>query len=284
MIKTSTVPQQKRHVGLTNVRVRAINPTRSQLNKLYGKEDSEDDREFIYKTADRQGSDRIRLNIWLYSEDLDKYVMHTIGIVNRPKTSSDGTKFQYINSTCNTTWVEKEEDLPEWFTHFTDKEGNKTAKKDYRVAFIGEEELAIFLRSWLKMKWFHSETYVMPSIESLMNEDYSELQDLIDSPYDKGFTALLGVRVDQNDNEKDYQSIYGKSFLPYNFKDYVETGKFPSTYDQSTWTRFEKEVKGEYGFNGSYFELVPVTEYDRSKDLARSTTTKVGVTSTNSKY
>lgn len=274
-----------KHVGFTLVRVKAINPTRQELNKLLGKEDVEDDKEINYITQDPEGKDRVRLSFWLHDEKLDKYFVHSFNLTDKERTSRDGVKYQYVNSTCITAWADVEKNLPDWFTHFLDKEKNKIEKKQFRKALLGEEELVTLIRAWLgRMTWKDPESGVLLDTKALLNEDYTELRSQIEGKYDTPFVILTGVRTDEGDATKQYQQVYGKSFLPGGFMENIENGfKFTSDYAKKIWTKFEAEVNGDYGFN-SYFELSPITEYNPRKDVATASSTRADITPTNSKY
>ncbi len=286
MIKGNQREQSNtKYVGFAAVTLKAINPTRSELNKLLGKEDSDEDKEINYLTQDQGGNDRIRLSFWLHDGKRDKYFVHSFNLTNKARKSKDGVKNQYINNSCITAWSDVEANLPDWFTHFIDKDKNKGQEKEFREALLGEEELATLLRSWLgKMIWSDSASSVMIDVDMLLNQDYSELRSLIGSKYVTPFVILTGVRTDENDSEKQYQQVYGKAFLPGAFMAHIEKGfKFPTPYAQKLWNKFEEDVNGQYGFN-SYFELTPMKEYDSSKDVAVSPTTKADVTPTNPKF
>lgn len=276
----------QKNVGFALVKLKAINPTREQVNEMLGKED---DKEISYLSKDQDGNDRVRLSFWLYCSEADKYFIHSFNLTNKVRKSRDGIKTQYVNSSCSTAWGETEADLPVWFTHHVDKNGNKVEKKKYRPALLGEEELTTLVKSWLgKLKWKDVETSVFLDTDKLLNEDYSELRQEINGKWDKQFIILTGVRTDENDIEKKYQQVYGKSFLPSDFDEYIKNGmKFPATkngqYASRVWDKFEKDVMGQYGFS-AYFELDSIKPYDASKDPASSISAKADVTPTNAKF
>ena len=286
--RQQTETELTRFVGFTQVQVRAINPTRDQLNKLLDREGKEDDKELTYTSEDDEGNKRVRLTFWLYSEDKNKFFPHSFNLTKKEVVSKDKTKTQYINSTATTTWVDDEANLPLWFSNFLEKDTEKVlGKKKVRKAYLGEAELAVLLRAWLGRFNFNSvKADVSIDIDKLLREDYSELRSLIDSDYDTPFVALTGVRTDETDIEKQYQQVYGKAFLPVNFyKNILKGNKFPAGYAQKTWDKFEKDVMGEHGFK-AYFELVPLCEYNPEKDPAVSKTTQKteGVTPVNPKF
>lgn len=280
-----------RYVGFTQVQVRAINPTREQLNKLLDREPKDDDKEFTYTSEDDEGNKRVRLTFWLYSEDKDKFFPYSFNLTNKEVISKDKTKTQYINSTCTTTWVDDEKNLPSWFKQFESKEKGVRDAKTWRKAILGEAELGIFLKSWLGRlnlgpNYDKVPGNLMIDTAKLLREDYSELREFIEGDFDTPFIALTGVRTDPDDTQKQYQQVYGKAFLPSNFYKYILKGnKFPSGYAQNTWDKFEKEVTGEHGFK-AYFELVPLCDYNREKDPSVSETTQKteGVTAINPRF
>lgn len=288
--QANQVSKTSKYVGFTKVQLRAINPTREELNKLLGKEDAEDDKEIVYLSQDNDGNDRVRLSFWLYDEKMDNYFVHSFNLTDKVRLSKDGVKTQYVNNTCITAWSDEDKNLPDWFTAFLDKGKQELGSKEYRKALLGEEELVILLRAWLgRMTWNDIHCSVLVDTKALFNGDYSELQSLVDGDYDTPFVILTGVRTDENDSEKQYQQVYGKAFLPKSFMDYLENYEkrgekaFGTEYSKKIWRRFETDVTGEYGF-GAYFELTPIKEYDKDKDVSAAPTTRADITPVNSKY
>ncbi len=282
--------ESKKYVGFTQVEVRAVNPSRKELNKLLEREDEDDDKEIVYLGEDKEHNTRVRLSFWLYDPILNKYFVHSFNVTDKERISNDETKNQYINNVLTTAWADTEENLPSWFTEFQDKEKKKLGDKTFRKANFGEDELAVFVRAWLgKVNYSKPSADVTIDPKRLFKEDYTELRELIDSSYAKPFVALLGVRTDENDATKQYQQVYGKGFLPNGFMKYVKNGfsfKKDQDYDKRIWTKFEKDVTGEYGFD-AYYDLVPLKEYDANEDVATSTSTKneaKAVTKTNANY
>lgn len=277
--------RNEKFYGFTSVEVRAVNPTRMELNKLLGKEDEDDDKPLTYTGQDNDGNDRVRLTFWLYSDSLDKYFVHSFNLTNKERLSKDGNKNQWINNVCTTTWSDSEANLPAWFTKFQDKERNDVGDKVYRKALLGEEELAIFMRAWLGQLNFNSPSAnAQFDPKKLLAEDYSELREHIGGVFSKPFVVLLGVRTDENDSTKQYQQVYGKAFLPNGFMEHLKKSfKGSSDYVNKIWKRFETEVKGEYGFT-SFFDLIPAQVYDPASDVAAATKTKADITPVNNKY
>lgn len=272
--------ERKLYAGFAEVNVVAINPNRKQLNELLGKEDSDDDKEIEY-VDEYQDTPRVRIAVWL-QDKAKRLFVHSFNILKKERTNKDGNKYQYINSVQSTSWADEDTNLQTWFTNFTDKEKNVTGDKTYRKALIGEEELASLIRAWLGRLNFNKEdTDVTVDTAPLFKGNFKELQSQIGGDFDKSFVVLLGVRtVEPKEGEegetKQYQAVYGKSFLQDQFMKYINNGlKFPNDYTKKTWAKFKEEVEGEYGAGPNfYYEFEPVAEYDRDRDLASSSTKK----------
>ena len=295
-------------VGFTSVKVVGINPTREELNKILGKEDTPEDKAITYLGSDQEGNDRLRILFVLKDTETDKTFFHSFNLTNKVRKNKDGDKCQIVNSTCSTSWAPlvpavdkkgnpilnedgkptytdkvKEDLIQDWFANFTNKEKEVLGPKKWRPALSGEEELVTLLRSWLgRLDFMDPETEVFVDTAKLFKENFKELRELIsldeegkftDGGLDTPFVVLLGVRTDEEDSTKKYQQIWGKAFLPSGFIKYINNGmKFPTDYSKKVFKKFKDEVEGEYGFNG-YTELAPLTEYDEAKDIAGSSAT-----------
>ena len=272
------------YVGLTSVRVAAINPTRAELGKLLGTdgEVGEGKEEFKYLDEDKDGNTRLRLAFWLYDEDNDKYFVQSITLTDVDRKSKDGKKVQIMNSTCGTTWAPLKEDakgnitdeaeeklIQDWFLQFTDKEKNEIGTKKWRNALRGEEELLILLRAWLNMQWNDPDTEVLIDMKKLFKENLKELRELIGSEeYTNSFVILTGVKTPEEDTNKKYQQVFNKSYLPSGFMRYIKAGnKMPSDYTKKVWKKFTDEVADQYGFT-CFHKLKPLEVYNEAEDPA----------------
>lgn len=299
--KTKESTQKVMYVGLAPVEVKAVNPSRKDINILLGKEDGEDEKAMEYLGEDKDLVPRVRMSFWLkwLTDQVDKYFIYSFNITNKVRKNKVGDKVQVINSTLNTTWVPLKKDeageltdepdmrlLPHWFSIFEDEEGNKVGDKRVRAALLGEEELCTFLRAWIGMNWKSPNAEVFVDTDKLFKEDFSELREIIGSVYDRQFVATVGVTTDQDDVTKQYQQVYGKGFLPKSILDHLAKNfKGSSDYIKKLWGKYEDEIQGEYGFRAHYV-LEPIQLYDPTKDVAASEKTRAtaDVTKVNSKF
>ncbi len=298
----------KQFVGFTSVKVIAVNPSREELNKILGKEDTPEDKPITYAGTDQEGHERMRMLFVLRDDKNDHLFFHSFNLTNKIRKNKDGDKCQIVNSTCSTSWAPlikaldkkgkpvlddegknvyttnvDESLIQGWFANFTNKDKVVLGPKKWRPALSGEEELVTLLRSWLgRLDFMDPETEVFVDTAKLFNENFKELRELISLDEEGKFTAggldtefviLLGVRTDEEDVTKKYQQVWSKAFLPAGFIKYINNGmKFPTDYSKKVFKKFKDDVEGEYGFDG-FTELVPLREYDETKDIAGSTAT-----------
>jgi len=268
-------------VGFSKVRVVALNPTRAELSKLFGKsEDEEEKEEFKYLDEDKDGNRRLRLAFWLYDEDNDKYFVQNLSLVDEERKNKEGNKVQIINSTCGTSWVPYKEDakgnitdeveeglIQDWFIQFTDKTKQFLGKKKWKKAIRGEEELGIFLRAWLNMQWNDPDTEVLVDTKKLFQENLKDFKSMIgNEEFTNEFVILTGVRTSDEDSTKKYQEIFKKGYLPQGFMMYIKAGnKMSNEYTKGVWKKFTDSLKGDYGFS-CFHKLKPLEKYNEKED------------------
>lgn len=290
MVKGNQKETKKFYVGLTNVKIVAINPNRNELNKLLGREDKDEDKEIDY-LSEYEDKKRVRINIWLRDQTNDNLYNHSFNILDEERLNKTGDKYQYINSTCTTTWIDDEDNLPSWFINFEDFQTKEVlGSKKYRKALQGEDELVTIVRSWLgKLNWNHQDTEVEINTKKLLSGNFKELQSQIDGDYDTSFTVLLGVKtVEPKEGEegenKQYQSIYTKTILPSSFMKFINNNfTFPNERTTKIWNKFKLEISGDYGPD-FYYELEVISEYNKAKDLAATSLKKVEIVDEDSTY
>lgn len=292
----------EKFVGFFKATVVAINPDREELNVLFGKEDKPEDKPIEYVGTDNDGNDKVRISFWLKDVKSGKLFPHNITIINKERLDQKGIKNQYINNVLDTGWAaDPKSELPDFFTNFLNKEKEVVGEKTYHKAKVGEEELGIIVKAWLgKLNFNHPECNAEIDVNKLLAGNYNELRchilpsnateeekkDSLSAP----FVALAGVKTDEDDSDKQYQQIFSKAFLPGGFIAYINNGlKFPTDYSRNVWKSFQKKKddldnNGKYGFK-AYHELVPLTKYDKSKDVAQGgEASETEVTETNDEY
>lgn len=126
-------------VGLFEANVIAINPTNEEYKDKLNIELSEDSKATQYLGETRDGNTYLRVDVWLQEIKNNENFKVSFFLEDRERENRDGTKKQYLNSVGMTSWADEESNLFEWFTK----------DREVRVAFIGEEDLYDFMRTWL---------------------------------------------------------------------------------------------------------------------------------------
>ncbi len=217
------------------------------------------------------GNTTLRTDVWL--EDVkskDKFKV-TFFLENKEKVNKDGTKKQYINSIGTCSWSDDPNNLPTWFS-----------SREYRVAFVGEEELYNFMRTWLgELDYRDAETTLQLEWKKLMKNNLRDIKDQIDGEYCTNVVALATIKtVIKEDETKEYQGVYNKAFLPaYSIKqfrlvDFSNSGivsnlRSKKPKDLKPHERFVLNVNGEYGCKDFYI-LKDIRDYNPEDNLVAS--------------
>lgn len=265
-----------KRVGLFEAKVLAINPTQEQFSEILGIELPEDSKAADYLRESKEGNTQLRIDVWLQeikNPDKDPKKV-SFFLEDKERMNKDLTKNQYINEVGSCSWAEDPEDLQDWFT-----------AREYRKAYVGEEELYNFLRTWLnQLDYRHKDTTLMQDWKKLMKGNVKELKDQIDGEWVGSFGAMATVAVKDKDGELvEYQGIFNKAFLPaYSLKqfklvDYSDEAiqnnlKAKKTKDLKPHEKFVLNVAGEYGCK-DFYKFKEIDDYDPSENLAASDAT-----------
>ena len=237
-------------VGLFEANVIAINPTAEEFKDKLGMELKEDSKAAEYLGETKDGNSYVRVDIWLQKVNAEDKFKMSFFLEDKERENKDGTKHQYINSIGMCSWAGDENDLAEWFTK----------GRDYRIAYVGEEDLYNFMRTWLsKLDYRDADTVLQLEWKKLMRGNLKDLKDQINGEWCDTIGALATVIVKERDGEsKEYQGIYNKAFIggyalkQFRLVDYgskkVQDGlKNKKPKDLKGHEKFVVNVTGEYG-------------------------------------
>lgn len=258
-------------VGLFEARVIAVNPTREEYADILGRELKEESKATEYLGTSKDGNARLRLDFWLEEvKTQDKFKL-TFFIENKEKENRDGTKKQYINNVGRCTWADSPNNLPTWFK-----------ERENRVAYVGEEDLYNFLRSWMSLIDFSKETAILQvEFNKLIKGNVKELKEQINGEWTTNIVALATISTqEKEDGVKEFQNVYNKAFLPsysikafrlvdYNRADSVSALRQKSPKDLKPHERFVLNVIGEYGCK-DYYTFKELKEYSSDDNLVAS--------------
>lgn len=261
-------------VGLFEAKVIAINPTAEECKDILGFEPKEDSKSLQYLGKTENGETKLTIDVWLeevVSKDRFKLKFYLEDIVKFNRT---GTKKQYIDSIGKCSYAVDANDLPDWYT-----------KRDYRVAFVGEEDLYKFLRTWLgNLDYRDAETTLSLDWKKLMKGNVKDLKDQINGEWCTNIVALATVKTSMKDGEKvEYQNVYSKGFLPaYSLRQFrnmdfsdpevlktLRDKKENNSKELKTHERFVLEVTGEYGCRDHY-TFKPLMVYNPKDNVVAS--------------
>lgn len=269
--ESNALPDFKKSVGLFEAKVIAVNPNMEEYKDILGIELKEDSKALEYLGKTDEGNIKLRIDIWLEEvKDNEKFKV-TFFLEDKEKENKDGSKYQYINAVGVCSWASDPNDLPEWF-----------AKRDYRVAYVGEEDLYNFMRTWLnELDYRDAETVLEMDWKKLMKGNVKDIKSQIDGEWCSTIGALATIKIVAKDGDtKEYQGVYNKLFLPpYSIKqfrlvDYSKTEtlnklRAKKTRDLKPHERFAVNVTGEYGCK-DYFTLKDLRDYNPDDNLVAS--------------
>lgn len=237
----------KRYIGVASVSVLAINPLKEELEKLYNRT-LENAPEYIGE-AEINGTKvpQVRLD-FIVKADPEKYLdanNQPLDFVSRVslfirkayRYNRDNTKVQVIDKYGRAAWVTIEQAKAHEVPVYSN--GPANIDKDYRPAYVGEEELIKFLIAYLNIpscqryvdgKWVMNDADKLSDSEASLEhiEDYfkgdvSELRTIIGYQPNNKVKVLFGIR--NTDDNKQYQTVYTRMFLKNGVTDYSRLDK-----------------------------------------------------------
>lgn len=248
----------KRYIGVASVYVLAVNPTKEELEKLYGTQ-IENSPEYLSEVEmgeDKHKVQSVRLDFIVRTDpeaEVCKGIEYTSKVVlylrNEYRYNKDHTKVQIIDKYGRTAWVTVEQvkarEIPVY------KNGPANIDKNYRPAYYGEEELINFLKSYLgipNVMRYVNNTWItvdnpeeceasLEKIGDYFKGDFKELKDILALQPTNKMKILFGVRT-ANDGRQ-YQTVYTQMFLRNGTTNYSKldadlqerknTGAYPTT-------------------------------------------------------
>ena len=258
-------------IGLFEARVIAVNPTAEEYTDVLGRQLKEDSKATEYLGTSKDGNARLRLDFWLEEVKSQEKFKLTFFIENKEKENRDGTKKQYINNVGRCTWADSPNNLPTWFK-----------EREFRVAYVGEEDLYNFLRSWLGNIDFSKPTAELQiEFNKLIKGNVKELKEQINGEWATNIVAMATISTqEKEDGVKEFQNVYNKAFLPpysikafrlvdYNSASTVSALRQKSPKELKPHERFVLNVVGEYGCK-DFYTFKELKEYNSEDNLVAS--------------
>ncbi len=261
----STEGTFKRYVGIGSSFVVAVNPTKKELEDIYGREMANDP-EYV---VDGDNGKEARVTFIVKTDakacngiEMINRVMFTLR--NTPAYNRDQTKVRVIDKFGNTTWASVEDA----------KAGKKLLSANgqelmidssYRMACVGEVELVEFLKvylgvgnafdyingSWVKKANTDDYVFGLENIKDYFKGDFSEIKGAINLQPNNKIKLLYGVRT--TDDNKQYQAVASRLGL-----------FLPSYAGSKGYARVEKELnrlKDAGSYANTDFRVQELAEY-----------------------
>ena len=211
----------KLYWGVAPVTVLAVNPTKAELGKIFGKEPEKEPVYYsqveVEENGQKKKKDRSRIEFIVRNEELNLTSRMSFFLEDSYLTTREG-KYGVIDNFGNTAWVTPEEYKAKAIP--LSKEGNPLRiANDYRLEKRGESELILFIRNLLGIR--NSHTYVnkqwvleadpskyfcyFEKIEDILKGKVDEIRKIIAIAQGKKVKVLLGVRFDEG---RTFQTVY----------------------------------------------------------------------------
>lgn len=264
----------KRYIGVTPVFIEAVNPDKKEHENLFNTT-LEEAPKYVETKEDNDGNSYKNARIQLVLRpDTEKIgfemplVTMAIFLQDRPRVGANSGKTQVIDKYGRTAWASEDELASHAIPQY--KNGPADIDKDYRPAYVGEEELMEFVKAYLCIPsitvWDNNLRKMVPNtrvkpeececrfdnLASIFKEDFSEVKDALGFQPTNKVKVLLGVRTDV-ESGKLYQAVYTRKFL-----------RNASTNFSSLDKEIQEMVKNaaESGrILNTEYQVVPVHEY-----------------------
>lgn len=264
----------KRYIGVTPVMIKAINPNKKEHEALFNTT-LEEEPKYNTVVEDSEGNSiqSARVQV-VFQPDIEKIgfemplVTMALFLQNRPRVGATSGKTQVIDKYGRTAWVTPDELASKAIPMYSN--GPADIDKDYRPAYVGEEELTAFVKTFLRIPditvWDNEARKRVPNtkdkpedcecrfdnLDKIFKGDFSEIIDALGSMPTNKMKILLGVRTDAETGRL-YQTVYTRRFLSNTSSNY-------NSLDKEIQENINNAVQNGRTVNTEY-EAVNVHEY-----------------------
>ena len=287
----------KRFIGVCPVFVKAVNPNKAEHEKLFNTT-LEEAPVYVQDKEDNDGNSykNVRISVVL-QPDVEKIgfdmplVTMPLFITNQKQHGANSGKYQVVDKYGRFAWATEEEiSAKEIPTYSNGKKAD--ISNDYRIAYVGEEDLTNFIRVFLCIpsitKWDNNEKCMVPNtdvkpeececrldietFEKFFKGDFSEIKDILDFQPTNKIKVCLGVRTDANG--KLFQSVYTKKFISNAATNYSSLDKalqadiaYATTHNKALNTEYSAKAVHEYSVTPTTFTASESSEVTPSSDM-----------------
>ena len=287
----------KRFIGVCPVFVKAVNPNKAEHEKLFNTT-LEEAPVYVQDKEDSDGNSykNVRISVVL-QPDVEKIgfdmplVTMPLFITNQKQHGTNSGKYQVVDKYGRFAWAtEAEISAKEIPTYSNGKKAD--ISNDYRIAYVGEEDLTNFIRVFLCIpsitKWDNNEKCMVPNtdvkpeececrldietFEKFFKGDFSEIKDILGFQPTNKVKVCLGVRTDANG--KLFQSVYTKKFISNAATNYSSLDKalqadiaYATTHNKALSTEYSAKAVHEYSVTPTTFTAPESSEVTPSSDM-----------------
>ena len=287
----------KRFIGVCPVFVKAVNPNKAEHEKLFNTT-LEEAPVYVQDKEDNNGNSykNVRISVVL-QPDTEKIgfdmplVTMPLFITNQKQHGANSGKYQVVDKYGRFAWAtEAEISAKEIPTYSNGKKAD--ISNDYRIAYIGEEDLTNFIRVFLCIpsitKWDNNEKCMVPNtdvkpeececrldietFEKFFKGDFSDIKDILGFQPTNKIKVCLGVRTDANG--KLFQSVYTKKFISNAATNYSSLDKalqadiaYATTHNKALNTEYSAKAVHEYSVTPTTFTASESSEVTPSSDI-----------------
>lgn len=255
----------KRYIGVAPVFVLATNPTKAELEAVYGTSIDKDPEYTGKQTVDGKDVPYARIDFVVKTDaekckGVDMTTKVTYFIRKDYRFNKDKTKIQVIDKYGRTAWVTKEQAADREIPQYAN--GPANLDKDYRPCYVGEEDVTNFIRTYLNIpsvqkyvdgKWVMVDNPAecearLDGIDKFFTGDFKELKEIMSYQPNNKVKVMFGVRT--ADDGKQYQTAYTQMVLKNGVTDFSKLDKDLQ----------ERKNAGAYAT--TEFEAVDIHEYN----------------------
>ena len=287
----------KRFIGVCPVFVKAVNPNKAEHEKLFNTT-LEEAPVYVQDKEDNDGNSykNVRISVVL-QPDVEKIgfdmplVTMPLFITNQKQHGTNSGKYQVVDKYGRFAWAtEAEISAKEIPTYSNGKKAD--ISNDYRIAYVGEEDLTNFIRVFLCIpsitKWDNNEKCMVPNtdvkpeececrldietFEKFFKGDFSDIKDILGFQPTNKVKVCLGVRTDANG--KLFQSVYTKKFISNAATNYSSLDKalqadiaYATTHNKALSTEYSAKAVHEYSVTPTTFTASESSEVTPSSDM-----------------
>lgn len=287
----------KRFIGVCPVFVKAVNPNKAEHEKLFNTT-LEEAPVYVQDKEDNDGNSykNVRISVVL-QPDTEKIgfdmplITMPLFITNQKQHGTNSGKYQVVDKYGRFAWAtEAEISAKEIPTYSNGKKAD--ISNDYRIAYVGEEDLTNFIRVFLCIpsitKWDNNEKCMVPNtdvkpeececrldietFEKFFKGDFSDIKDILGFQPTNKIKVCLGVRTDANG--KLFQSVYTKKFISNAATNYSSLDKalqadiaYATTHNKALSTEYSAKAVHEYSVTPTTFTASESSEVTPSSDM-----------------